>query len=139
MNPLLFLWELPQNLLGLLVWLAVRKRVMGRETEGGRVFLRVPDFGLSLGNFIFWSMADPSAGSGPGTRPDNRAHEFGHSIQSARLGPLYLLAVGLPSVCRFLYARWHRRRLGRAWTRYFEGYPEKWADRLGERDGRHNA
>jgi len=128
---LCFLWELPQNLLGLLVWLAVRKRVMGRETEGGRILLRVPDFGLSLGSFIFWSMADPAAVSKPSVRTDNSLHELGHAVQSRRLGPLYLLLVGVPSVCRFLYARSYRRKRGEPWTRYFDGYPENWADRLG--------
>lgn len=134
----LFLWELPQNLLGLAVWGVARKRVLTRETEGGRIFLRVPDFGLSLGSFIFWSAADPSAELDPGARPDNRMHEFGHSIQSARLGPMYLIVVGIPSVCRFLYARGYSRRRGKAWTRYFDGYPENWADRLGERADRFN-
>ncbi len=138
-NPIWFLWELPQDLLGLLVWLAVRKRVMGRETEGGRILLRVPDFGLSLGNFVFWATADPAGFSEPSDRPDNRLHELGHASQSRRLGPLYLLAVGLPSVCRFLYAHLYRQRLGKTWTGYFNGYPENWADRLGDQSDRRQA
>jgi hypothetical protein len=133
---LLFLWELPQNLLGLLVWLALRKRILSRETEDGRILLRVSDFGLSLGTFIFWSMADPAVVSKPAGRTNNRVHELGHAVQSRRLGPLYLLAVGLPSVCRFLYARFYRRRQGKAWTGYFNGYPENWADRLAEKSSR---
>jgi hypothetical protein len=134
--PVLFLWELPQNLLGLLVRLAVRKRILSRETEDGRILLRVSDFGLSLGTFIFWSMADPAAVSNPADRANNRLHELGHAMQSRRLGPLYLFVVGIPSVCRFLYARFYRRRRGKSWTRYFDGYPENWADRLGDRAGR---
>lgn len=133
---LFFLWELPQNLLGLAVWGVVRKRVLSRETEGGRIFLRVPDFGLSLGSFIFWSMTDPAAVSKPSERTDNRLHELGHAVQSRRLGPLYLLLVGVPSVSRFLYARSYKRKRGEPWTRYFDGYPENWADRLAEKSGR---
>ena len=131
----LFLWELPQNLLGLAVWLAARKRILSREIVRGRLLFQVTGFGVSLGSFIFWSEMVRAADD----RPDNREHEFGHSIQSARLGPLYLIAVGIPSVSRFLYARAYRRRKGKAWARYFDGYPENWADRLGERAGRLNA
>lgn len=35
-----------------------------------------------------------------------------------------------------LYARAYRRRTGRWWPRYFDGYPENWADRLGGVDNR---
>jgi hypothetical protein len=124
-----FLWELPQNLLGLVVWLAVRKRILTRETVRGRILFQVTGFGVSLGSFIFWSEMDRAADA----RTDNRDHEIGHSIQSALFGPFYLILVGIPSVSRFLYGRMVFRRRGIRWQGYFDGYPENWADRLGER------
>jgi hypothetical protein len=129
-----FVWELPQNVLGILIWLFVRKRILSHEVIRGRILFRVPDFGVSLGSFIFWSAADRAALSDPSVRPDNREHEFGHSVQSGLLGPLYLIAVGIPSICRFIYDRRHKRRLGTHWKQYFAGFPENWADRLGERN-----
>jgi hypothetical protein len=54
-------------------------------------------------------------------------HEMGHSKQSRILGPLYLLAVGLPSVTVNLVARIFKKNA--AW--YYSQYPEKWADELG--------
>ena len=47
------------------------------------------------------------------------------------LGPLYLPVVGLPSISRAAYALVYREVTGRQWTRYYDGFPEDWADRLG--------
>jgi hypothetical protein len=122
---LLSVWELPQNLLGLALLALMRRRITERRRESRRLFLRTPSTGVSLGWFVFWC-----------TDEAIRRHEYGHTIQSRALGPLYLPLVGLPSVLRALYARWYRRRTGQWWPRYFDGYPEDWADRLGGVDNR---
>lgn len=77
---------------------------------------------VSLGQFIFLSKG----------REDVRLHEFGHSIQSLILGPLYPLLIGLPSIiwagvpaCK--NAR-RKRRIS-----YYDFYTERWANRLAER------
>jgi len=124
-NALLGVWELPQNLLGLTLLVLVHRRIDERRREAGRLFLRTRSTGVSLGWFVFWC-----------TDEAIRRHEYGHTIQSRLLGPLYLPLVGLPSVLRALYARAYRRRTGRWWPRYFHGYPENWADRLGGVDNR---
>ena len=54
-------------------------------------------------------------------------HEWGHFRQHLRLGPLYLLVIGLPSV---LHAARHARR-GGGFPSYFHFYTEAWADALG--------
>ena len=36
--------------------------------------------------------------------PENVDHEYGHAVQSRRLGPAYLPLVGVPSVMRVAYA-----------------------------------
>ena len=83
---------------------------------------------LSLGLFVFWT-----SHSNRWIELDerNRDHEWGHSVQSRVLGPLYLVAVGLTSELRVLYLVTYRELRGRKWTGYFEGFPEAWADRLG--------
>lgn len=52
-------------------------------------------------------------------------HEYGHTIQSLILGPLYFLLVGLPSVIWGMVKK-------PEWS-YFSFYSEKWANRLGEK------
>lgn len=54
-----------------------------------------------------------------------------HSVQSRRLGPLYLPLVGVPSVARVAYAIGYRTVTGRRWGGYYEGWPERQADELG--------
>lgn len=118
------LWELPQNLAGLLLgllFLALQK-VRRVRVEGGCVYFATDDLSVSLGRFLFCQH---------GMRRIER-HEWGHSIQSRMLGPLYLIVVGVPSVARNLYSRAYRRRTGRRWPRYYAGFPERWAERLAE-------
>lgn len=123
-------WEAPQTLLGA-AYLGVeafRDRVVALELEDGRLLVESTGTGLSLGHVVFWTrehnrwqLLDDS----------NRFHELGHTKQSRLLGWLYLPLVGVPSISRAAYALLYRELTGRIWTRYYEGYPEKWADRLG--------
>ena len=57
-------------------------------------------------------------------------HEYGHCVQSLMLGPLYLIAVGVPSYrwANLPALRKMRRETGRS---YYSVYPENWANRLG--------
>ena len=59
-------------------------------------------------------------------------HEYGHTIQSLVLGPLYLLVVGLPSIiwlnAPFLANMRKQRDLS-----YYAFYTERLANALGER------
>ena len=112
MKVLRYIWELPQNLLGLLL------RVIYKGTDSeyeGAIVRMSPRMrgGISLGKYIIVS-EDASYGT--------VMHEFGHCWQSLYLGWLYLLVIGLPSIIR--------ASLGRPAT-YYEFYTEKWADRLG--------
>ena len=83
---------------------------------------------VSLGMFIF-----------VGTHKDTSrerareiaSHEYGHTLQSLLLGPLYLIAVGAPSFiwCRH-YGR-HRQEYAARGISYYSRYPEKQATALG--------
>ena len=122
------LWELPQTVLGALLLLTQLPRHRRVELLHGRVFVEVRHFGISLGKFVYWSplFDDPAR-----ARPSNKAHEYGHCIQSIIFGPLYLLLIGIPSVSRGAYVVLHYRLKRKRWTHYYDGYPEDWADRLG--------
>jgi len=129
-HSLLFAWELPQNLLGLsLLSLEVAAgTVRGVEVDGGRVVIESDVAAVSLGLFVFWSR---KSNRWFALDEANREHEIGHSFQSRMLGPAYLPLVGVPSALRALYAVAYREVTGRRWLRYYEAYPEDWADRLG--------
>jgi hypothetical protein len=129
--PALFLWELPQNLLGL-ANLALQRAIGNvRRVERARGCLMIElggEGGVSLGRFVFHGTRDSRYVP---LGPENADHEYGHSIQSRWLGPLYLALVGVPSVSRVVYARLYHARHGRRWARYYDGWPEDSADRLG--------
>lgn len=59
-------------------------------------------------------------------------HEFGHSVQSLLLGPLYLILMGIPSslwgFLPFLIKMRHEKRIS-----YFSFFTESWANSLGEK------
>lgn len=60
-------------------------------------------------------------------------HEYGHTLQSLLLGPLYLLVIGLPS---FLWCQlpFFQERRKRRHISYYSFFPERWADALGKAD-----
>ena len=123
-------WEAPQTALGvaMLGVEAARRRIVQLEVEDGRLVVESRGTGVSLGHVVFWSREN-SRWHDLDLR--NRAHELGHTRQSRLLGPLYLPVVGLPSISRAAYALAYREMTGQQWNRYYDGYPEKWADRLG--------
>jgi len=126
----LFIWELPQNLLGLIV-LAImkfRQHIVIMEKQEHRFYVETPKTGVSLGWFVFWT---PSGNRFSYLVNDCRMHEYGHSRQSAMLGPLYLIVVGIPSVLRVFYRYWYLRKYGSGWKNYYNAFPENWADKLG--------
>ena len=126
----LFVWELPQNLLGLslLGVEALTRSIVEIRLERERVMIESKGQAISLGLFVFWCR---TSNRWHDLDERNRDHEYGHSIQSRRLGPLYLPLVGVPSTARAIYALAYREVTGRKWSRYYAGYPERWADELG--------
>lgn len=126
-------WGLLQTLLGALVFL--RYRSCPHSFYHGAVVTEYPLLSsLSLGLFVFLTNDPPRDRSGQIPRREiprrMLVHEYGHTIQSLILGPLYLPVVGLPSA---LWA--HLPRCQRKWrggTSYFSFITERSADRLGE-------
>ena len=118
-NILLYIWQLPQNLLGLFLvaflWPAPNIRFRGEMI----CYSERMRGGISLGRYIvlaryFWE------GDG-----DAELHEYGHALQSRYLGPFYLFVIGIPSL---LWAWWWN---GGRKRDYYSFYTERWADILG--------
>ena len=127
---LLLVWELPQNILGMMVLIVMKRmqRITDIVKEEQRFYIETSRTGVSLGWFVFWTAAGNRF---PQLTNDCRMHEYGHARQSRMLGPLYLIIVGIPSVSRVVYSRWYRSKYGCKWENYFKSFPENWADKLG--------
>lgn len=115
---LLFIWQLPQNLVGLLYMLVLSKEKCIFTQRGVRFYI-APTMtgGVSLGMFVF--ISDNSA-----YKQACYDHEFGHCRQSRILGPLYLPTVGL---CSGLHCVFHNPINGS----YYDFWTERWANKLG--------
>lgn len=130
----IMIWDAPNTLLGnAIAHLRNNSCIVTVEySEGATLVNRaVSDkkrSGLSLGSYINgWNLsADPSA-------DDVFAHEYGHTIQSKILGPLYLPLVGPPSLLGCGLDKWNLNDHDREWY-------EVWANQLSynyfERTGR---
>ncbi len=115
---ILLLWQFPQLMLGCIVRFAAGKRLIRRV---GRV--SVYSWSLRSGLSLGWFCFVPEGA-------DERiiAHELGHTVQSTKLGPLYLLVIGLPSaVWALLYSLYSPE------GNYCWFYTERWAEREGVR------
>jgi hypothetical protein len=118
---LLYIWQLLQNLVGLIIGVFYKtKTTVAYKDKTVRVCNGFPG-GISLGNTIIVNKY-------PNTKStwNTVKHEYGHSIQSKWLGPFYLFVVGIPSI---LWAAWWNPNRG---VSYYSFYTEKWADKLGE-------
>jgi hypothetical protein len=129
-RALLFVWELPQNLLGIGALLYDRTigYIVEIKFERERLMIETKRRAISLGLFVFWT---PRSNRWIELDERNKNHEWGHSVQSRMLGPLYLLVIGIPSTLRVIYLLAYRKTKGHRWNGYFDGFPENWADRLG--------
>ena len=131
-------WELPQTLLGVLLFAVVKAADRNARTfraPSATLVTRttVLGGGVSLGMFLFSFDYERRFGRKlVAAQQRMEAHELGHARQSCFLGPLYLPFVGLPSISRatlFKLARAAGRPIRS--DHYYRGYPEAWADRLG--------
>ena len=122
LDIILFIWQLPQNLLALILMISSEKRIATYDFDLGiwyhQCSIITKDSAVSLGDFILSN----------GKLPDYvLKHEHGHQIQSLYFGPLYLIFVGIPSIFRVLY----KNMFHKSYEWYHSGYPENWADKLG--------
>lgn len=121
-----FTWGILQNLIGLVYFLWTKKNRL-EFYNGALVGFHKHNWGgISLGIFIIINGAKDNQWI-----RNTMIHEYGHTIQSLILGPLYLLIIGLPSFiwCNSKKFINYRKEKG---ISYFSFYPERWANYLGQ-------
>lgn len=125
-NILYWIWQLPQNLLGVL-WRNIKKDSIITDISnndiksvGAKAYLIKAGGAVTLGKYVFISQTyrDQSI---------TIKHECGHVKQSKMLGPLYLIVIGVPSILH----RWLNDYIGcDEENGYSHFYTEKCADKL---------
>lgn len=125
-NILYWIWQLPQNLLGVL-WRNIKKDSIitpisnnDIKSVGAKAYLIKAGGTVTLGKYIFISQTYRDQGM-------TIKHECGHVKQSKMLGPLYLIVIGVPSILH----RWLNDYIGcNEESGYSHFYTEKYADKL---------
>ena len=116
-----FTWGIIQNVIGLLLWITLFIINPNRKKKtfyGALVTEWKYKSSLGLGIFIFLGYDNDRL----------LVHEYGHTIQSMILGPLFLPLVGIPS---FIHACLYNRKKVKRSHNYYSFYTEKWANILG--------
>lgn len=118
-------WEAPQTLAGLTVAQGLNISTVVNDVNYFRG-ATVLDTDITGGTFTLGSYISGP----PGFRPDFTdhlfVHEYGHYLQSKRVGPLYLRAVALPSVTDIVFwpnrhgTRWYEAQASRLAADYFD-------------------
>lgn len=90
---IMFLWQLPQNIVALIMLPFLGKMKLIKYDLYAFVFeCEKMNGGISLGNFIFLS---PNLAK----KETSILHELGHTLDSHRYSWLYLFIIGIPSIC----------------------------------------
>jgi hypothetical protein len=111
---LFYIWQLPQNLVGLLL----RFTYHGNDVEHNGIIVRRSKRmrgGISLGKYIIVNQF---------ASKNTLLHEYGHCKQSIYLGWLYLIIIGLQSIAHAALCKCKNHS-------YYDMWFEKWADKLG--------
>lgn len=111
---ILYIWQLPQNALGLLL----RAIYKGKDSLYEDAIVRRSTKmrgGISLGKYIVINQFSSKK---------TVMHEYGHCRQSKYLGWLYLPVIGLQSILHAALCKCKKHS-------YYDYPVEKWADKLG--------
>ena len=119
LNVILYLWQLPQNLAGLLL-VSILKPEDSYDFNRARLYYATRmRGGISLGRYvIIRDVLKDYTGR-------TELHELGHAKQSRMLGWFYLFVIGIPSL---IWAAWWNSSRPMS---YYSFYTERWADYLG--------
>lgn len=128
-------WGIIQNIIGLIIFLA---NINNNHYfyKGAVITIWNSKRGsMGIGMFIFISKECYEKREQP-SGADNferiKIHEYGHTIQSVILGPLFLPVIGVPSLCwaNIPLLKKYRKSKG---ISYYSFYTERWADYLGNK------
>ena len=116
-DSLKWIWQFPQNILAVcLEGILCNTATRGVKQDGNQIiWCDLFPAPMSLGNYLFM----PTNSS-----KESIEHECGHSKQSDKLGPLYLLVIGIPSLLHNII-HYVCYKLGIEWN-YYKFYTEHW-------------
>jgi hypothetical protein len=120
-------WGIIQNTFGFFLFLKYRREEHLNFFGSVATIHKDKWGGVSLGMFIFINGT-----RGEEWKNDTLVHEFGHTIQSLILGPLYMFVIGIPSIIWCNSKKYIKLRKEKG-VSYFDFYPEKWANHLGSK------
>lgn len=125
----LYIWQLPQNLLGLIMILIMQPENKYKLDNGNIVyFAKRMSGGISLGKYSIITDYCHRTNLDVLLNQDVVKHEsIGHGIQSRILGWFYLLVIGLPSI---IWAGLYGSIIPETKNGYYKWYTESWADKL---------
>lgn len=128
-------WGIIQNIVGLVMFL-ININCKHYYYKGTIVTVwNKEEYCMGIGMFIFISEKCPKDSeqnlSLQETFERTRVHEYGHTIQSIILGPLFLLVIGIPS-CMWANIPSMKQYRKNNRISYYSFYTEKWANCLGE-------
>lgn len=107
---LTFTWGILMNIIGVFATMVTSACGGYVYIKHGRVIVEIGKCwgGVTFGNFIIVDLTS-----------DNSiiAHEIGHSIQNAFMGPFFPFLVGIPSVVRYWYREFLWRKHRDRWRR----------------------
>ena len=125
---LLYIWQLPQNLLGLILLMFYHKEQKFNYKDDINFYetTEMPS-GISLGQYIIVNHR---------SNINVLNHEYGHTKQSKYLGWFYLFIIGLPSILgniidRIILTNILHWSYEKTYKWYYNLPWEKWADKLG--------
>jgi len=127
-NFILYLWQLPQNILGLLIIifcrLFLKSDYINIEYKNSRIICVHIEkaMAVSLGKYIICFHHKVFQ------HTKTIHHEYGHCIQSQFFGPLYLVIIGIAS---FSWALLFDKYRAKNNISYYAFWTERWADKLG--------
>lgn len=128
-------WGIIQNIVGFLIFICCRDRKHSYY-KGTIITVWDHEFCMGIGMFIFMRETrrkDAKHNSfSQETFEKIKVHEYGHTVQSMILGPLFLPVIGIPS-CMWANIPLLKRYRKEHKISYYSFYPEKWANHLGER------
>lgn len=128
LNVLLYLWQLPQNLLAhILLWFYKEECVYMYKEIAFHICPGFPS-GISLGCHAIVKSLPYSTQA-----KKTIDHEWGHTRQSRKWGWLYLIVIGLPSLLGNIYDRlFHKKWTAKDRTKWYYSLPwENSADSYG--------
>lgn len=126
---LLYVWQLPQHVLGLLLIAFYRPERMHIMDNGNRIYFATRmKGGISLGKYSIVNVGHYRHDINESLKRDTVRHKaIGHAKQSLYFGWLYLIVIGLfSSGWAIVYGRLVKPTI----NGYYQFWTEKWADKL---------